>query len=1115
MRPAMSGLHAARKPPKPPQPSASSSPWIGVEKKAGWPATNNPVTIAATAAVSTIPPPPPSLPSPPAAATAPLSPTDWSLLACALPSQPNEAAAYSQHYHRWRPVQPWPLPAHHRIAAAAHEWARAYDDATTPPPGYMQPVEPCWPLLFESLVSASPPDRTASNASAALELLVLRSNTLSLAATVLPAVHALFGHVCRRNDRDAMRVHLCERALQWLHAIAGLRIELSNLTAASSSSSSSAPPPTERGPQLAHPPDSHVRLLLGHLEAGIRSLPDPTLHAHLQSPELAPFQIPATLIGHALGSGLRRHLAFELSLPLKLLAQLALSTAHEESVSGEALVLIRDCGRAILLSDDATTSDEASESGDGGDAGSGISNSSSSRGPLGRRVRPSFSRVLDGLAPSSEWESKGAYACMVGEVGVQRAGALGAHEHALRGDESDTTTTAVGGGTGSRKQQRPIIEKGGAEWRLRMKGASADVQWIDALCFGGSARMRSTPYGPAGALVELPTAHSLCGLLSYGLDSPRVQVAELKQMPMRLLWEWLCALPREVMTHGKASAEPLLFSAWLHRGFDLIQTELLQPIASIQRELSLVCSRQLRAISSLIAPVGTLRQMIRKLATHCRNEEVRGARAHANPFLRADALPSTTTGSSGDDLLDGGHFRFGGGDETANGRDASAHALVLEALPSLLAVGGSLLNSLSVIIHTVGTMCLHASLLLEKLLLALAPFNAMPGNPLWTPFSSGALLLINAIEDAKGLVETQQDILRSLQEAVERVKVERRDARPAAADLDGAGVGEDAATSGDDDGGGFVRQEEEGGGGSGGGDSAAIERRPSTDPSRWLELALGVDALVLTLEQFVAESNGSASQGAGGGGGEGETPPQMGDENESGGGAATAEDAALAADERRYREKRASEARDAALRLVTPRAPLLVRRAMDLPNGLASLISTVGSSELGLPPRSSAEYIDAVKQIEMEYYETYPKERLAHAMELIGNAEALSVKVAVEPKAAAAAAAQEEAGDGYGDDAFEDDESAKATPRGSIDEREQPQQPQPQPQEEEEPGIAPLVTADGRAAAVANCEVAMGVISRGKDSFVHMRKCELVGSRQFTVGTILEAVRIQTSSLRI
>ena len=109
-----------------------------------------------------------------------------------------------------------------------------------------------------------------------------------------------------------------------------------------------------------------------------------------------------------------------------------------------------------------------------------------------------------------------------------------------------------------------------------------------------------------------------------------------------------------------------------------------------------------------IAPVGTLRQMIRKLAVHCRNEEVRGARAHTNPFLRADMLPSTKEGHSSD-AFDGSH---GFGDEVdgaasqrmrrRDGNDPSAHDLVLEALPSLLPVGGHILNSLSVIVHTVG-----------------------------------------------------------------------------------------------------------------------------------------------------------------------------------------------------------------------------------------------------------------------------------------------------------------------------------------------------------------------------------------------------------------------------
>ena len=99
---------------------------------------------------------------------------------------------------------------------------------------------------------------------------------------------------------------------------------------------------------------------------------------------------------------------------------------------------------------------------------------------------------------------------------------------------------------------------------------------------------------------------------------------------MRLLWSGYVSC----QVKSCKVPEPMLFSLWLHRGFDLIHSELLQPIASIKKELSIVCKRQLKAICSLIAPVGTLRQMIRKLAIHCRNEEV-GRRKSAYKSLPA------------------------------------------------------------------------------------------------------------------------------------------------------------------------------------------------------------------------------------------------------------------------------------------------------------------------------------------------------------------------------------------------------------------------------------------------------------------------------------------------
>ena len=104
---------------------------------------------------------------------------------------------------------------------------------------------------------------------------------------------------------------------------------------------------------------------------------------------------------------------------------------------------------------------------------------------------------------------------------MQRCSGVAEHEQSLRGGSSAMPTTAAGGSAkfsvdvleaaSAYSKGEYSIEKGSSEWRTRMKAASADVQWIDAVCFGAQSRMKASPYGPAGSIVELPPSHSLWG----------------------------------------------------------------------------------------------------------------------------------------------------------------------------------------------------------------------------------------------------------------------------------------------------------------------------------------------------------------------------------------------------------------------------------------------------------------------------------------------------------------------------------------------------------------------------------------------------------------------------
>ena len=323
-----------------------------VRRKAAWPRSGA-VSFLSPPATHVRPAAPPRLEMLEDSASMDLSPTEWSLLACALPMQQDEADAYAKQYRRWRASPPhWPLPPTQHIASAAHAFNRAYGESSSH--AHLEPLERCWPLLFDSLLTASAPEQTlvAGTSGSYLELIVLRSNTLGVAVNILPAIHAL-----ARHDL------LGDFAPRWLCTLDSLRAELTIASHAAGAL-----------------PNSHVQLSISTLEASLRSLPDPALGTKLRrslssrAPNEAEPPSNELLLGHHLGDA-RRHRASRLWEPLRRMDGLVVHLSSESAggPTKERLTLLHDVACAVF--------EESADAGGDGDGGGS---------ELGRRTHCSF-----------------------------------------------------------------------------------------------------------------------------------------------------------------------------------------------------------------------------------------------------------------------------------------------------------------------------------------------------------------------------------------------------------------------------------------------------------------------------------------------------------------------------------------------------------------------------------------------------------------------------------------------------------------------------------------------------------------------------------------------------
>ncbi len=210
---------------------------------------------------------------------------------------------------------------------------------------------------------------------------------------------------CRSRGDLAATVELRQRAAGWLQASAHLRAELRRLAASGEA-----------------PPDSHVRLLLAHVDASLRALPEDASSVRVQ---LSPAEMNGhekaeengdddggddgdddggELMGHALAE-VHRERAHTLWAPLQQMDSLASRLCDDCGDLAPNLVRsLHACARAAVDADGANDV-EGGAGGVVGDAENGLS----------ARFKCSVSRVRR-LASAPAWESAGSFACMMGDV---------------------------------------------------------------------------------------------------------------------------------------------------------------------------------------------------------------------------------------------------------------------------------------------------------------------------------------------------------------------------------------------------------------------------------------------------------------------------------------------------------------------------------------------------------------------------------------------------------------------------------------------------------------------------------------------------------------------------